>query len=299
MSMLGLAKRDTVTVFVPARNGARTLRRCLAALAESTHADHAVVVIDDRSTDGTAELARANGAEVRNSPGTGGLGATRNLAIESCTTRYLAFLNADCYPRADWLATLLVALKSTDSAIAGGRQEELRQGTIAERWKAVHLRQDLGARDVDDPDFLSGGNLLIDLYRIGDIRFDVQYTVAYEDVDFCRRVRTSGGHLAYRSAAVVGHDHLETLRSLPTKVWSYGAFSRSVGDFSGVLGALRAFVRMHRRPHDQVRNALIADARARRTDFLAVDLFLLANSMRLFMSHRKSSTRPVRVSSAS
>lgn len=281
-----------VTIFIPARDAARTLGRCLNAVASSTYREHRVVVIDDRSTDGTAEVARAAGAEVVPSPDPGGLGAARNLALDSCSTRYLAFLNADCYPRPDWLASLLRVLDTTGSAMVGGRQEELRKGTLAERWKSVHLRQDLGPHDIADPDYLSGGNLVMALDRIGDLRFDPRYTIAYEDVDFCRRLRAAGQRLAYHAGATVDHDHIETLRSLPVKVWSYGVSSRAVGAFSGARGALRGFARMHRRPHDQIRTALVADARTLRVDFLAVDLFLLAASLRLFLAHRNSSDQP-------
>ncbi|MCA2211329.1 glycosyltransferase family 2 protein [Jidongwangia harbinensis] len=278
-----------VTVFVPARNEQRTLARCLAAVAASTVRPARVVVLDDRSTDRTARIARAAGAEVVQVPGAGGLGVARSLALDSCTTRYLAFLNADCYPEPDWLDTLLPVL-ADGAAVAGGRQEELRAETLAERWKAVHLRQDRGTTDLDDPDHLSGGNLLLDVTRLAGVRFDPRYTIAYEDVDFCRRLRAAGGRLAYRPAAVVWHDHRETLRTLPRKVWSYGAFSHAVNAGSPGVGPVRAALRMHRRPHDQIRTAIGADLRARRPAFLAVDLFLLIASVSLFVVHGRGST---------
>lgn len=281
---------ETVTVFIPARNAERTLARCLAAVAASTGVRHRVVVLDDRSADRTADIARAAGAEVVPVPGDGGLGAARNLALDLCRTRYLAFLNSDCYPRSDWLRLMRGALAG-GAAVAGGQQDELRRETLAERWKAVHLRQDRGTADLDDPDHLSGGNLVMDMRQVGAIRFNSRYTIAYEDVDFCRRLRAAGRRLVYRSAAHVWHDHRETLRTLPLKVWSYGAFSTTVGAGSTGVGPLRAALRMHRRPHDQIRNAIRADLRSGRLAFLAVDLFLLAASVRLFVIHGRGSSR--------
>ncbi|WP_167485778.1 glycosyltransferase [Nocardia terpenica] len=267
---------------MPVRNGASTLRRCLSAI-RSGDVSARVVVIDDHSSDASARIAADCGADVVTAPGSGGLGAARNLALDTCRTRYLAFVNCDCYPRPDWLRLLRDALSESGAAVAGGYQHELRHARLAERWKAVHLRQDLGDDDIDDPDYLSGGNLVMDLDRVGAMRFDPRYTMAYEDVDFCRRLRASGQLLVYRAAPTVDHDHAETLRSLPLKVWSYGIFSRSVGGFTGISGALRACARMHRRPNDQVRNALITDLRALRVEFLIVDLFLLATSLRFFL----------------
>jgi GT2 family glycosyltransferase len=167
--------------------------------------------------------------------------------------------------------------------MAGGRQFELRRDTWAERWKAIHLRQDKGDAPLVDPDYLSGGNLVIDCRRVAKLRFDERYTVAYEDVDFCRRARAAGLHLVYEPSAIVHHDHRETLWTLPSKVWSYGSSSRSLG-IRTRTDVVRAFVRMHLRPHDQVRVALRADWRHARLRFLLIDLYLLLASLSLFVA---------------
>ncbi len=48
-----------VTVVVPARNEARNIERCLTSLARQDHSGFEVVVVDDRSEDGTGDRARA------------------------------------------------------------------------------------------------------------------------------------------------------------------------------------------------------------------------------------------------
>ena len=50
--------RPFVTVVVPARNEARNIERCVRSLGQSDYDDFEIVVVDDRSIDGTAELAR-------------------------------------------------------------------------------------------------------------------------------------------------------------------------------------------------------------------------------------------------
>jgi len=53
------ASLPPVSVIVPARDEAANIVRCLESLASSTYPDFEVVVVDDRSTDETARLARS------------------------------------------------------------------------------------------------------------------------------------------------------------------------------------------------------------------------------------------------
>jgi hypothetical protein len=123
------------------------------------------------------------------------------------------------------------------------------------------------------------------------VGFDPLCVASYEDVDFCRRLRNAGATLRYEPEALVAHDHRESLWSLPRKVWSYGAPSPTVGRADTPGRALRAFVRMHRRPHDQVRQAFRADAEAHRGTYLLVDCYLLVMSLVLFLAHAAMPTR--------
>jgi hypothetical protein len=93
--------------------------------------------------------------------------------------------------------------------------------------------------------------------------------------------------LVYEPRAVVGHDHRESLRTLPAKVWSYGVHSPVVGPVRSVRHAVLGFIRMHRRPNDQIRKALSEDVRHGRVIMVALDLFLLASSLFLFLTRAR------------
>jgi glycosyltransferase involved in cell wall biosynthesis len=277
------------TVAIPARNASGTIGRCLDAVWALDHRPVRVLVLDDGSSDMTATIARSRGAEVVAVPNGGGLGRARNLGLSECRTPFLAFLNADCYPRFDWLSTLGAVLLSTGAAAVGGRQVELRLGTWAERWKALHLRPDLGDQRVIGPDYLSGGNLLLEMSQAREVPFGDQYRTAYEDVAFCRSLRETGRLLVYDPAAIVEHDHRETMRTLPRKVWSYGVHSRAVGPVQSVWQAPRAFVRMHRRPNDHLRLALPDDVRQGRIGYVLIDTYLLCASLAFFIGYARRS----------
>ncbi len=91
-----------VSVIVAAYQAAGTVTRTLESIAAQTLKPTEVVVVDDGSTDGTFEAAKAydphmNGIRLRivRSETNQGAGAARNRAIEESTGVYLAFLDAD------------------------------------------------------------------------------------------------------------------------------------------------------------------------------------------------------------
>ena len=61
-------KGPAIAVVVPVHNGAAFLQQCLASLAAQTFGDFACFVVDDGSTDESAELAAANDNDVHRNP---------------------------------------------------------------------------------------------------------------------------------------------------------------------------------------------------------------------------------------
>ena len=93
------------SVIIPTHNRASLLRRCLAALAQQTHPDFEVLVIDEASTDGTSAMVRNEFAQCRciRVERRGGPTVARNQAIEVATGSLLVFTDDDCVAPSDWL----------------------------------------------------------------------------------------------------------------------------------------------------------------------------------------------------
>jgi glycosyltransferase involved in cell wall biosynthesis len=85
-----------VTVIIPAYNAASTIIRALDSVFSQTFHDHEVIVVDDGSTDATADaVARYEAPVLCISQPNGGPGRARNTAVARAGGRLVAFLDAD------------------------------------------------------------------------------------------------------------------------------------------------------------------------------------------------------------
>ena len=106
--VVSLAPR--VTVVVPCRDDAGFLDACLTALAAQTHAPDRVIVVDNGSTDASAEVARSHGAVVVAEASIGVWpAAARGYDEAMGDADIIARLDADSRPHPDWLARVVRA----------------------------------------------------------------------------------------------------------------------------------------------------------------------------------------------
>jgi len=87
----------SIAVTIVTYDSAVLLARCLDAVAAQTHAPREVVVLDNRSSDASAAIARAHGAVTTliESPGNTGFAGGQNRAIAATTADWVLALNPD------------------------------------------------------------------------------------------------------------------------------------------------------------------------------------------------------------
>lgn len=207
-----------VSVVVPTFNRAPSLRRLLAALqeAEVPPGGVEVVVVDDGSSDGTAEVVAAAGPPIRYvRQENRGPAAARNRGWASARGQIVAFTDDDTVPDRRWLLDLVEWFDShPDAGAVGGAIRPLRPGFLAE---FVQLDRLVGHGDDErGVRFLVTANVAFRrwaLERVGG--FDEGFaTPAAEDTDLSFRLRAAGVPLHTCAGAVVLHDHRTTLGAL-------------------------------------------------------------------------------------
>ena len=100
---------DTVSVIIPAYNGAAYIARAVASALAQTHQPLEILVVDDGSTDRTADIVAAMPAPVRLiRKKNGGPASARNLGAREAKGNWLALLDADDLWRPEKLAAQLL-----------------------------------------------------------------------------------------------------------------------------------------------------------------------------------------------
>jgi GT2 family glycosyltransferase len=201
-----------VSFVVPVRNDAVRLGRCLRSIRRvAGHRRIELLVADNGSTDGSAEVARAFGARVLELPDLR-VSALRNLAAQVAAGDIVAFVDADHELEDGWLDAAIESLGAIDVGAVGAPYRSPASPTWVQRIYGAFRSMWSGTHDVS---WLGSGNLSLrrDVFRrIGG--FDATLE-ACEDVDLCQRLRQCGLRIVSDSRmGSVHHGDPPTLRAL-------------------------------------------------------------------------------------
>lgn len=111
-----------VSVIIPCYNGARFLPQAIDSVLAQSHPRVEVIVVDDGSTDETAEVVRGYSGRVRYLyQDNAGLSAARNAGIRAATHDFVSFLDADDCFHPHMIETMCKTLESLspDYALVG------------------------------------------------------------------------------------------------------------------------------------------------------------------------------------
>jgi glycosyltransferase involved in cell wall biosynthesis len=122
-----------ISVIVPFYNSNAFVARCCEALVSQEYARdrYEVLMVDNGSPDDCAEIVRGfDGIQMLFEPEKGSY-AARNRGLKHARGKIVAFTDADCVPRKDWLARIASAMDDPEVQIVlGGRQYASGDGLI-------------------------------------------------------------------------------------------------------------------------------------------------------------------------
>jgi len=220
------------TAVIPTWNRRDLLLNLLDSLAAQTRRCDEIIVVDNGSTDDSAESAERAGAKVLRLGRNMGFAAAVNRGIEAAGTDWVAILNNDVTLEPDWLEKLLAAgdgasfatgkiLQAADHSKVDGAFDELSRGACASRC---------GSGKHDGPAWnqplrIRFGPMTAAIFRrqlfqdLGGL--DENFGSYMEDVEFGLRCALAGREGVYVPSAVAYHRGSATLGE-----WSKDTVSR-------------------------------------------------------------------------
>jgi GT2 family glycosyltransferase len=220
---LAPASSPLVTVIVCTYNGAATLEECLAGVFALEYPQFQVIVVDDGSTDNSAEIARRMGASVISTPNCG-LSAARNTGLYAAYGAIVAYLDDDASPDPDWLTYLVHAFATTDHAAVGGPnippEDETGVASCVANAPGGPVQVLLSDTEAEH---IPGCNMAFRRQAlIGIGGFDTRFHTAGDDVDICWRLHDQGMTLGFHPSAMVWHRRRGSIRRFWRQQRGYG-----------------------------------------------------------------------------
>lgn len=209
-----------VSMIMPVYNRANTVRRAIESVLSQTHSDWELIIVDDGSSDGSAEITKSFTDQrirlIGHSENRGYVAAI-NTALGECRGDYLSFVDSDDEALPDKLAVLLRALEQSESSIwvaVGGIEYD-----DGDRRNVVLPR--IGRRAFPD---LLRWRALISIHgvlirrnaEVASLRFDPQL-IHGPDWDFMLRIARNAEYLPVDTAVSrvyrVGADRMSTAKN--------------------------------------------------------------------------------------
>ncbi len=152
---------DSIIACIPCFNAANTLQRsCESVLAQSVPIRE-LIVVDDGSTDGSAEIARLAAHRVIRLNRNSGRGTARQRAIESADADYILFADATLALEPTFLQRALTHFASERVAAVFGLVGDSNPRSFLDRWRERHLFKTAAKRGVErNASLMTGGVLL-------------------------------------------------------------------------------------------------------------------------------------------
>ncbi|MBL0171656.1 MAG: glycosyltransferase [Gemmatimonadaceae bacterium] len=203
------------SIIIPTFQRTQRLRDCLAGLARIDYprSEFEIIVVDDGSPDPPTDVVHSfeHLLVVRLvvvKPNAGPAKA-RNAGAAQAVAEYLALLDDDCIPDADWLHCMDDRLRQFPRALVGGAMRNgARHNICAEAsQQLVDFLYRYYNSDIDDARWFMSANIVCpreEFLSIGG--FGTAFPLAAaEDRDFCDRWREAGYRLIMAPDAVVSH----------------------------------------------------------------------------------------------
>lgn len=215
-----------ISIIIPAYQAAELIGACIAALNQQTlsRERYEILVVDDASTDGTAEAAQQAGADRVLTIAHAGPSGARNAGVAAARGAIVLFTDADCVPGPEWVERMVAPF--ADPAVMGAkgtyrtRQPGLMARLVQLEFEIRYARMArLPQIDFVDTYAAAYRRALLEQYGGFDTAFPIP---SAEDVELSFRLARQGNRFVFAPEAWVWHRHPSRLRQYLLRKGRYG-----------------------------------------------------------------------------
>lgn len=251
-----------VSIIIPNKDAVSTLRKCLNSIREkSTYANYEIIIVENNSTeketgDYYRELEREKNIRVVRWPGAFNYSAINNFGVKAANGEYLLLLNNDMEViTPNWLELLLGSCQRKEIGVVGCKllypDHTIQHAGVvvgicgvAGHIFAGQRRDSMGyfakPRLQQDLSAVTAACMMVKRSVYEELQgLDEQLQVAYNDIDFCLRVRELGYLVMYEPNVEMYHDESRT-RGKENTPEKKARFAREVAFMEARWGELLA-----------------------------------------------------------
>ena len=205
-----------VSIVICVYNRKDFIKKCLESVLSQTYQHTSIIVIDDGSNDGTAEILESfkenEKIHIHRNVQNLGLMVSRNLGAAMTDSEIVAYLDSDCIAEPNWLEELIKPFtESNDIVITGGK---INDPSPCNYWQIVMLGNNFLAHKSGYIHKIIGCNMAFRRTFLLNNRFDETLKYGGDETDLCMRVCTTGLKIYYQDSAKVTHHHRNRFASL-------------------------------------------------------------------------------------
>lgn len=184
--------QNTVTVIVPIYNGEKYISQCLNALIKQDYQNIKIVVVNDASSDNSAEVVnefakKDSRITLINNKENGGVSFARNCALKMLESDYVCFVDSDDWVEPNYISTLVNMFDDNTVITSCYYKEEKRNSKNIKNKKSKVVEFDtetaMGNAFSDKSMFLFVWNKMFKTALLNNVTFN-ETTAAGEDIVF-------------------------------------------------------------------------------------------------------------------
>lgn len=128
-----MEKQPKVSIIIPVYNTKKYLSKCLESVVNQTLDDTEIIIVDDKSTDGSVDIEVEYAKRYPNISliclaKNGGVALARNIGLQNAKGKYISFVDSDDYLDLDMLEKMYIACEETKSPVARVNRKLVTEG---------------------------------------------------------------------------------------------------------------------------------------------------------------------------